>query len=69
MSDILLQYGILGVVVIALAWYVLNIERQHKKERDEWRVMIEKMNDDSTKVIRDHTTILTVLKTLLESRK
>lgn len=76
MNEVLLQYGVLGVVVIGLASYILKIEARHKKERDEWREQdskqldrVNQMNDTNNQVLREHTNILQGLKTLLENRK
>lgn len=76
LNDVALQYGFIGIAVIGLASYIIKIESRHKKERDEWRKMIErqnertdKMTDENNKVIREHSNILSGLKTLLESRR
>lgn len=63
------QYGILGIIVIALAAYVLRIEKRHREERDEWRKSNEKQADEMNKNIKDNTSVLSGLKTLLENRK
>lgn len=64
-----LNYGVLGIVVIALAGYVLKIEARHKAERDEWRRTQEKQFDEQARNIKENTSILSSLKTLLESRR
>lgn len=76
MSDILLKYGILGVVVLGLASYIIRIEMRHAKERKEWNEKdeknferVNKITDESNKVLRENTNILSGLKTLLENRK
>lgn len=68
MSD-LSQYGILGVIVIALAAYILMIEKRHREERDEWRRQNERQIDEQNKNIKENTSILSALKTMLEHRK
>lgn len=65
----LAQYGILGIIVVALAAYVLMIEARHKAERDEWRKTNEKQGDEMNKNIRENTSVLSGLKTLLENRR
>lgn len=72
----LAQYGILGLCVIGLAGYILIIDKRHSKERKEWRETEEKnfdrlneMNDETNKVLRENSNILSGLKTLLENRK
>lgn len=76
MTDAALQYGFIGLAVLGLASYIVKIEARHKKERDEWRKMIEKQNertdkmtDENNKVIREHSNILSGLKALLENRR
>lgn len=76
MTDVALQYGFIGLAVVGLAAYIVKIESRHKKERDEWRKMIEKQNertdkmtDENNKVIREHTNLLSGLKAILESRR
>jgi hypothetical protein len=75
MEDLLKNYGLAGVIIAALATYVIRIEARHKSERKEWRETIEKqfrrmdeMNDDDHKVEREHISILQGLKALLENR-
>lgn len=68
MSD-LSQYGILGIIVIALAAYVLMIEKRHREERSEWRRQNERQIDEQNKNIKENTSILSALKTMLEHRK
>lgn len=75
MND-LLQYGVLGIVVVGLAGYILIIEQRHKKERKEWGEKddqkfdrISEMSDDTNKVIRENSNILSGLKTLLENQR
>lgn len=76
MEAALLQYGAIGAMLIGLAAYILRIEARHKKERKEWMEMqstqfdrMNELSDESNKVIREHTNILTGLKTLLENRR
>lgn len=76
MDAVLLQYGILGAVVVGLSSYILKIEARHRKERKEWQEIasnqFKRMNDlgdETNQVIREHTNILSGLKTLLENRR
>lgn len=76
MEAAFLQYGVLGLVVLGLSAYVLRIETRHKKERREWMEMqseqFDRMNDltdESNKVIREHTNVLSGIKSLLEVRR
>lgn len=76
MENQFLQYGVLGAVCIAMAWYVMFLQKEHRKERKEWRDFQEKQvdrmaeqTDESNKVMREHSNLLSGLKTLLENRK
>lgn len=70
------QYGISGLVIVGLAWFVVYLMKSHKTERKEMADRMEKMSDKSdrredetNKVIRDTGGILQGLKTLLENNK
>lgn len=76
MEKIFLQYGILGAIPLAMAWYIMYLHKQHKKERDEWRAMQEKQLDrmdditkENNKVIREHTNMVSSLKSIFETRR
>ena len=75
MDKILLQYGVLGVVVLGLAYYILRRDAAHKKERKELIDMneqnfkrVNEITDENNRVLRENTNILSGLKTLLENR-
>lgn len=68
-NNIAVNYGVLGVVVVALGYYIVSVEKRHKEERDEWRKTIEKQNDQINKNVQDNTSVLSALKTLLENRR
>jgi ABC-type anion transport system duplicated permease subunit len=75
MND-LQSYGVLGIVVIALAAYVLMIEKRHSSERKEWKDTIEKQfdvvnraADEANKATREHTSVLSSLKTIIETMR
>ena len=75
MEKELLQYGIAGIGLIALAWYILKKDSSHKKERQELIEKDEKhfdrlnqITDETNRVLRENTNILSGLKTLLENR-
>jgi hypothetical protein len=83
MTEGFLQYGILGLVVVALGSYLLRIEARHNKEKKELREerdtlmkmheknfdRVSEMTNDGNKVMREFTNVLSGLKTLLENRK
>lgn len=75
MENEFLQYGVLGMAVVGMGWFIMYIIKDHRKERKEWRDFQEKQmdriieqGDESNKVIRDHSNLLSGIKTLLESR-
>jgi hypothetical protein len=75
MEKLIENYGILGIILVALAAYVIRIEKRHGSERKEWRETMEKqfnrmdeMSDEGHKAVRENTSILQGLKTLLENR-
>lgn len=83
MTEGFLQYGILGLVVVALGSYVLKIEARHRKEKKELMELHERqlhvqerqfdkisdITEETNKVIREHTNILAGLKSLLENQR
>lgn len=65
----LAQYGILGIICAALAAYVLMIEKRHARERKEWQETINKQFDEANKTTRENTSVLSSLKTIIESMR
>ena len=75
MEEVLLNYGLAGVGLISLGWFILYLLKSHRTERKEFREMFERMSekmdnrqDDTNKAMRENTGILQGLKTLLENR-
>lgn len=68
MTD-LANYGILGIIVLALAGYVLSIEKRHREDRESWQRSNERLTEETNKNIRENTSVLSSLKTLLENRR
>ena len=69
MKEVLSDYGILGVMLAALAAYVLMIEKRHKEERKEWKETIERQFDESNKTTRENTSVLSSLKAIIETMR
>lgn len=69
MNESLAQYGLAGIVIIGLAWFVMYLMKQHKEEREEWKRSQDRQNEEMNRNINRNTDILSGLKTLLESRK
>lgn len=86
MDDILLRYGLPGVVIAGLSAFVMKLIEWQRKDRTEWRDEIERiqeenrkihekqfdrlsqLTDESNRVTRDNTNILSGLKSLLENQ-
>lgn len=60
------QWGLPGAIIVGLAGYILLIEKRHREERDEWRKTNERQVDEQNKNIKENTSILSGLKTILE---
>jgi len=70
MNDILSShYGLPGIVIAAMATYVVMIERRHTKERKEWKETIERQFDEANKTTRENTSVLSALKTIIETMR
>lgn len=63
------EYGIAGVAIGGLAYFIMYLMKQHKEERHEWQRTNERLQDESNKNIKENTNILAGLKTLLEIKK
>lgn len=61
-------WGVPGVIIVALSGYILLIEKRHREERDSWGKANERQHEESNKNIRENTSMLSALKTLLETR-
>lgn len=73
MQNVLLQYGILGVVVLGMASYIMYLHKEHNKQRKEWLQTLDRLLDkadsrerETTQVVKENTGILAGLKTLFE---
>jgi hypothetical protein len=76
MEKIFVQYGVMGAIAVSLGYYILWLQNEHRKEREEWRKAQEKHMDrmdtianENNRVIREHTNILSELKSLFGSRR
>lgn len=83
MEEIYLKYGLGGVgiaalvIIIKILWKWLQKQDEHKNKQIEDAKQVneklfERLNDitdETNKVLRENTNILTGLKTLLENRK
>lgn len=69
MTEPLAQYGLAGLCIIGLAWFIMYLMKEHKTEREEWRRFQERQNDEANRNINKNTDILSELTTLLKNRK
>lgn len=76
----LANYGVLGVVLIVFAIWYAKKDRQHKEEREstekmhreergDWKKTIEKQFEESNKVTKENTNIVSELSTLIKTIK
>lgn len=63
------QYGLSGIVIAGLCWFVLYIMRGHKAERKEWQERTDRKDTDAQSNIKDNTKVLSELTTLIKSMK
>lgn len=82
MDKEILQYGAAGIVAMGMGWFIMYLMKDNRKERKEWREFQEKQMDRmdkqidrmleqgemNNKVIREHSNILSGIKTLIENR-
>jgi len=63
-----LEQGILGglVLIVLAIWYKQNAD--HRKDNDKWLESTEKRHAESLEVIKDNTTQISHLATLIESK-
>jgi hypothetical protein len=62
------QWGVPGLIIVALAGYILLIEKRHSGERSDWQKSNERQVEEQNRNIRENTSVLSALKTLLENR-
>lgn len=63
------KYGLPGIVIGGLAWFILYLIKQHKQERTDWKSTIDKQFDEANKSNRQTTSLLTSIKTILDHRR
>jgi hypothetical protein len=69
MTEPLAQYGLAGIVILALGWFVLYLMKQQKEEREEVRKSNERRDDDHNRSLNRNTEVLSELTTLIKSMK
>lgn len=74
------QYGLAGICLVALAWFIMYIikenknereetEKIHRQEREDWNRINQRQIEETNKNINRNTDVLSELTTLLKSRK
>lgn len=63
------QIGISGGVIAGLAGFVMYLMKEHRSERDEWNRAQNRLTEDTNKNIKENTSVLSELTTLLKNRK
>jgi hypothetical protein len=51
------QYGLFGLIVVALAGYILRLENLHTKKEREWREALENASREQAKAIKEAADI------------
>ncbi len=63
------QLGIAGTVIAGLAGFVMYIMKEHRSEREDWNRAQNRLTEDTNKNIKENTSVLSELTTLLKNRK
>lgn len=61
----LTTFGPLGIALGAAYWYILNLEKRHDREREEWRTIAR----EGATAIKELTSALSTFKQYLESTR
>lgn len=67
--QIAIQYGPLGLIVLACFWYILYKDKMHKDERKELSDALSHQHKESLEVTKNNTTVLTEIAVLIRNRK
>lgn len=66
---ILEQYGLSGIVIAGLAWFVMYTIKEHRKERKDWKELSERQFDAMNKNSNEVTKTISELSTLIKTMK
>ena len=64
---LLLNYGVLGIAVIAMGLYILKKDREHAKERDMINGNLKGQNDKMIEAFDKNTTVLSEMKAIINT--
>lgn len=65
----ILNFGVLGIVCVGLAYFILKTIKEHRKERDTWNVSMKELSNNSSEAINNNTKVLYEIKGLIASLK
>ena len=63
------DYGPLGLIVLALFWYIIKRDNDHREERRELTTILQKQHEEALEVTSKNTTVLTEISVLIRNRK
>lgn len=63
------KYGLSGIIILGLAWFVMYLMKEHKSEREDWQKTQERQQEEHNKSLNKNTDVLSELTTLLKNRK
>jgi hypothetical protein len=63
----LIEFGLLGIIVIVLGVYIIKKDRDHHSERRELSGFLKEANDKMLSAFDRNTTVLTEVKTIIQS--
>ncbi len=69
MTDIFLNYGVLGVSVIAMAGYIMFLHKEARKDREETRKEFSAALHKNTEAINNNTNLIYRLIGMLDNIK
>jgi predicted HTH transcriptional regulator len=64
---LLLNYGVLGIAVIAMGLYILKKDREHAKERDVINGNLKEQNSRMIEAFDKNTTVLSEMKAIINT--
>jgi hypothetical protein len=64
---LLLNYGVLGIAVIAMGLYILKKDREHAKERELLNGNMKEQNNRMIEAFDKNTTVLSEMKAIINT--
>lgn len=52
--ELFAKYGLLGICLFCLGWYVLHLEKQHREEIKEMREDQKQLREEQNEIRREH---------------